>query len=84
MKKGDKLVFKKFKWVLVDVVTNMFGVTYGKYSLRRKYFNAVYLKYSKSTYIIFPWQWEFYKRRLKEDPNFHYTKGRGAWMGGSD
>ena len=73
MKKGDELVFRKFKWVLTKIKHSPAGVMFGKYMVKRKYY-GIYLKYTEQTYDVFPHQWNYYKQELEKNPNYHYTQ----------
>ena len=72
MRVGDTLNFKKFQWIITQVKKSPYGVIYGKYMVKRKYF-SIHLKFTDCTYEIHPQVWDYYKRRLEENSNYHYT-----------
>jgi hypothetical protein len=76
MEVGDKLEFKKFYWEISSKKRNPRCPSEYEYKYRviRKYFNGLLkLKYSKCTYPITKSRWEFLKKKLKENPDYHYT-----------
>lgn len=75
MKVGDKLKFKRFNWVITSVERNHFSRRQeARYRVQRKYFkNIISLYYTKQDYPIMSWRWNFIKKQLKENPNYHYN-----------
>lgn len=75
---GDKIQFKKLKWVITEK-KRFNGRLYYKYKVYRKYKmhdkrNSIWLNNTKCTYNIFDWRWNNLKKYLKKNPNFHYTQ----------
>jgi len=74
IKVGDKLIFKKFNWVITRKIEHISGVTEYFYRVQRKYFKGfVPLYYTKQDYPIFDWRWNFLKKELNKNPEYHYT-----------
>ena len=76
MKKGDCLIFKKVKWVLVRRRVSPAGVEYWKYKVYHKY-GILWMNNTNCTYTIFRHRWNRLKRELEKNKNFHYTQALG-------
>lgn len=75
IKIGDRLKFKKFDWVIVAKKRSSAGVVFYKYRVYRKYFfnHRIPLAYTEQSYDVFPERWLFLKKKLAENPDYHYT-----------
>lgn len=74
MKVGDTLHFKKFKWVITEKnISPYTQEAYYKYRVYRKYLKVAHLSNTKSSYIIRPWRWNFLKKQLQRNPEYHYN-----------
>lgn len=85
MRIGDELRFKKFKWVVCKSRTSYpfghrqyFYRVYRRYKLK-KYRRPVYATNTSAMYPIFDWRWNFLRRKLKKNPDYHYTTS--LWSG---
>ena len=77
MKKGDKIQFKKIRWVLIKRCSSFFSnAEYWKYKVYRRY-GFIWLNNTKCTYDIAEHRWERLKKELDKDKNFHYTQAIG-------
>lgn len=70
---GDKLHFKKFYWELVKKKPTICGGAIYKYKVVRKYYKFINISYTKQTYEVLPWRWNFLKKELQKNPDYHYT-----------
>ena len=77
MKIGEKLEFKRVRWILTEKRMSFPAmVEYWQYKVYRKYWK-VWLNNTDCTYCIFPHRWKALKKELKENKNFHYTQMLG-------
>jgi len=74
MKIGDKLKFKKFNWVITEKKIHPSGAIEYRYRVYRKYLKGLIpLTNTKCDYFIQEWRWNFLKKMLKENPDYHYN-----------
>jgi hypothetical protein len=74
MKIGDRLNFKKFYWEITSSKKTIYGMKEYKYKVVRKYFKGLLkLKHSNKTYTIWKERWLFLEKKLKENPDYHYS-----------
>lgn len=79
MKVGERLQFKKFDWVLVSKKKHYpFSEPEYRYRVYRKYLRLgkkylIPMTNTKCNYTIYPWRWNFIKRQLAKNPEYHYT-----------
>ena len=74
-----RLCFKKFYWEITEV-KKINGNIWYKYRLYRRYFkNLVALSYTTQSYDISKNRWDYLKKKLKENKNFHYNQE--LWSG---
>jgi len=71
----NTLNFRKFSWVKVKEKKYMSCVEpWYFYRVYRKYFHSIVsLSNTDKSYPIQKSRWEHLEKRLKENPNFHYT-----------
>ena len=74
MKTGDKLQFKRIRWVLTARKVSSFGIVFYKYKVYRKYFKKIWLNNTNCTYDILPDYWNYTKKMLKKNKNYYYTQ----------
>ena len=79
MKIGDKIQFKKLRWLIIDIKTSNFNRSYiyGLYRVYRKYIikgKVRWLNYTKQSYHISEQTFNWYSKKLKEDKNWFYNK----------
>lgn len=69
------MCFKKFDWVCTESwVNHLTKEVEGRYRVRRKYFMGLLpLYYTNQDYFIFKYRWDYFKKKLSENKNFHYV-----------